>query len=123
MVSLSARRLNYRLDNACRDTIAQFCSEACPSMEDVDGQVCGGAVLHCLRDMQENITDADCKKEVFYFIKMEVKDFRNDVLLAEACRQDVQTFCDKVQPGASHLHHLIRCLACTKCSFTWAWRL
>ena len=34
-----------------------------------------------------------CADEVFYFEKMEVNDFRNDVLLAEACRSDVEHFC------------------------------
>ena len=38
--------------------------------------------------------------EVFYFEKMEVNDFRNDVLLAEACRSDVDKFCRHVEPGA-----------------------
>ena len=41
-----------------------------------------------------------CFDEVFYFEKMEVNDFRNDVLLAEACRQDVDRFCKHVEPGA-----------------------
>jgi len=37
---------------------------------------------------------------VFYFEKMEVNDFRNDVLLAEACRADVDKLCKHVEPGA-----------------------
>ena len=37
--------------------------------------------------------------QVFYFEKMEVNDFRNDVLLAEACREDVDKFCKNVEPG------------------------
>ena len=37
--------------------------------------------------------------QVFYFVKMEVKDFRNDVILAEACRSDVDKFCATVEPG------------------------
>lgn len=40
-----------------------------------------------------------CADEVFYFEKMEVNDFRNDVLLAEACRPDVDRFCKHVEPG------------------------
>jgi hypothetical protein len=31
---------------------------------------------------------------------MEVTDFRNDVILAEACRGDVDKYCKDVQPGA-----------------------
>ena len=36
---------------------------------------------------------------MFYFEKMEVNDFRNDVLLAEACRSDVDKLCRHVEPG------------------------
>jgi len=38
-----------------------------------------------------------------YFKKMEVTDFRNDVLLAEACRDDVDELCNKVKPGRRQL--------------------
>ena len=41
----------------------------------------------------------ECQEEIFYFEKMEVNDFRNDVLLAEACRTDVETHCKNVKPG------------------------
>ena len=37
-------------------------------------------------------------------------DFRNDVLLAEACRADVQKFCRKIEPGGP-THALV--LACS----------
>lgn len=37
--------------------------------------------------------------QVFYFEKMEVNDFRNDVLLAEACRTDVDKYCKHIEPG------------------------
>ena len=46
----------------------------------------------------------ECQDEIFYFEKMEVNDFRNDVLLAEACRTDVDKHCKNVQPGELHLH-------------------
>lgn len=56
-------------------------------------------MLRCLTDKVEEITDEECKKEVFYFQKMEVRDFRNDVILAESCRSDVDSFCSKVEQG------------------------
>ena len=90
-------RLNYRLNDACHDTITSKCGDACSS-QGVE-QPCGGTVLRCLTDKLDEITDEDCKKEVFYFIKMEVRDFRNDVILAEACRTDVDNFCADVEPG------------------------
>jgi hypothetical protein len=45
------------------------CADACTSTS-VD-QPCGGTVLRCLTEKLEEVTDAECKKEVFYFIKME----------------------------------------------------
>ena len=57
-------------------------------------------MLRCLTEKQDSIKNPECSKEVFYFEKMEVNDFRNDVLLAEACRYDVDTFCKHVEPGA-----------------------
>lgn len=40
-------------------------------------------------------------QEVEYFEKMEVRDFHNDILLAEACRTDVEQHCKKAKRGAS----------------------
>jgi golgi apparatus protein 1 len=60
---------------------------------------CGGRVLRCLTEKQDDIVSKECQAEVFYFEKMEVNDYRNDVLLAEACRRDVDKFCSNVQKG------------------------
>lgn len=38
---------------------------------------------------------------------MEVTDFRNDVILAEACRQDVEKYCKDVEPGRDVLFFVI----------------
>ncbi len=46
-----------------------MCADACTSTS-ID-QPCGGTVLRCLTEKLDEITDAECKKEVFYFIKME----------------------------------------------------
>ena len=35
---------------------------------------------------------------------IQVKDFRNDVILAEACRQDVDIHCSEVTPGDGKVH-------------------
>ena len=56
---------------------------------------------------QDSIKSRACADEVFYFEKMEVSDFRNDVLLAEACRADVDKFCKHVEPGALHTSPLL----------------
>jgi Golgi apparatus protein 1 len=47
------------------------------------------------------VTSEECQKEIFYFEKMEADDYRNDPLLAEACRPDVEEFCNDVEPGAA----------------------
>lgn len=60
---------------------------------------------------QDSIKSRACADEVFYFEKMEVSDFRNDVLLAEACRADVDKFCKHVEPGALLILPLLLCLS------------
>lgn len=55
--------------------------------------------LWLLQDKQDNITSSACQEEVFYYQLMEVTDFRNDVILAEACRTDVEKYCKDVEPG------------------------
>lgn len=64
------------------------------------GQSCGGRVLRCLTEKQDQLSSQACKDEVFYFEKMEVNDYRNDVILAEACRTDVDKHCKSVPKGA-----------------------
>lgn len=100
-------RLNYRLTVACQDTIQDKCADACSSSS--IEQPCGGTVLRCLTDKVEEISNEDCRKEVVYFQKMEVQDFRNDVILAETCRNDVDQFCSDVQAGESILQILLSC--------------
>jgi Golgi apparatus protein 1 len=36
---------------------------------------------------------------VFYYTKMEVENYKNDIILAEACREDVDKYCANVEPG------------------------
>ncbi|KAK9838535.1 hypothetical protein WJX81_005974 [Elliptochloris bilobata] len=98
-------RLNYRLNVACKADIDALCTEECSPYL---GQACGGRVLRCLTEKQDSITSKACKDEVFYFEKMEVNDFRNDVLLAEACRSDVDKFCKHVEPGEGRVHQCLR---------------
>ncbi len=80
--------------NNCSD-IDTLCHDICP----LQSQSCGGRVLRCLTDKYNDLQSKECSAEVFYFLKMEVNDFRNDVILAEACRTDVDRFCKHVQPG------------------------
>ena len=65
-------------------------------------------MLRCLTEKQDSIKAKACADEVFYFEKMEVSDFRNDVLLAEACRADVDKYCRHVEPGQHRPPHTPR---------------
>jgi hypothetical protein len=87
-------RLNWRLNHACEADINKLCPTMC-----TPGRPCGGLVLQCLQEKQDNITNSDCQEEVFYYQLMEVSDFRNDVILAEACRTDVDSYCKEIEPG------------------------
>ena len=48
--------------------------------------------MRCLTEKRDQIKDEACQKEVLYFEKMEVTDYRNDVILAAACRRVVVTW-------------------------------
>jgi len=98
-------RLNYRLAKSCKADIDALCASSCKSDE---GQVCGGAVLRCLTERRDEIKSDACKQEVVYFEKMEVTDFRNDVILAAACRADVEKHCPDVEPGEGRVHECLR---------------
>lgn len=98
-------RLNWRLNNACKADINTLCADIC---NPGSGQPCGGLVLQCLQQKQDNITASACQEEVFYYQLMEVTDFRNDVILAEACRNDVEKYCKDVEPGEGRVHQCLR---------------
>lgn len=61
--------------------------------------MCGGVILRCLSTQLEQITSDACAKEVRYFQMMETNDFNNDVIMAAACRKDVETYCANVTAG------------------------
>lgn len=56
-------------------------------------------MLRCLTQKKDEIKSEACRKEVFYFEKMEVSNYHNDVILAAQCRADVDKFCKDVPPG------------------------
>lgn len=91
-------RLNWRLNHACEGEIEKLCPNTCSTQPGAQ-MPCGGLMLQCLQDKQDNITSQACQDEVFYYELMEVTDFRNDVILAEACRNDVEAYCKDVEPG------------------------
>jgi len=110
-------RLNFRLKQACEHDVARLCPDACVNATTTvvsetgvgtGPQACGGKALRCLTEKLEDVQSDACANEVIYFEQMEVADFRNDILLAEACRQDVAKYCKKVEPGEG------RTLACLR---------
>lgn len=60
-------------------------------------------MLRCLTEKRDEIKSSACRKEVYYFEKMEVSNFHNDVILAAQCRGDVDKFCKDIQPGMQAL--------------------
>ena len=65
-------------------------------------------MLRCLTDKIDDIDDEACKKEVYYYEKMEVSNYNNDILLAEACRTDVEKFCNNIEAGEGRVHKCLR---------------
>ena len=98
-------RFNFNLAKACKEDVSTLCKDAC-NLE--QGQLCGGSVLRCLTEKRDEIKSDACRSEVSYFEKMEVEDFRNDVILAAACRNDVGKFCSDVEPGEGRVHQCLR---------------
>lgn len=56
-------------------------------------------MLRCLTEKRDELSSEQCRKEVYYFQKMEVSNYHNDVILAAQCRADVEKFCKNIQPG------------------------
>lgn len=53
-----------------------------------------------MTDNVASIKAQNCAKEVYYYQKMEVSNYKNDIILAEACRSDVDRFCYNIPAGA-----------------------
>jgi Golgi apparatus protein 1 len=51
-------RLNWRLNSACEADTQKLCPNMCSS---TPGVTCGGLVLQCLQDKQDNITSQACQ--------------------------------------------------------------
>ncbi|GFH10065.1 uncharacterized protein HaLaN_05313 [Haematococcus lacustris] len=85
-------RLNARLATACVKDISQLCPGQCQAQDGERG----------------SLTSPACQQEVLYFAKMEVSDYRNDVILALACRADVDRLCGEVEPGEGRVHQCLR---------------
>ncbi|GFH23194.1 uncharacterized protein HaLaN_20773, partial [Haematococcus lacustris] len=98
-------RLNYRLKKNCESDVKKICPNVCST---ADGSVCGGKVLRCLTDNIESINAEACRKEVYYYEKMEVENYKNDIILAEACRADVEKLCANVEAGEGRVHKCLR---------------
>lgn len=63
-------RLNRRLASACESDVPALCADECDFFSH---EACGGRVLRCLTKKRAQIKKSACKKEVFYFMKMEAR--------------------------------------------------
>ena len=70
-IDLYVHRLNFRLNQACKDVLNEMCTDVCVDPENQD-KACGGTVLRCLADKIDDVNDDACKQELLYFQKMEV---------------------------------------------------
>ena len=67
---------------------------------------------HCINKHADSTHSYLCiVQEVQYYQKMGIENFRNDPILADACRADVDKYCSKTQPGAQQTawHTLAPC--------------
>ena len=56
-----------------------------------------------LGDEQTSLSMRNC--DVLLLV-LQVRDFRNDVILAEACRVNVDQFCADITPGEGKVHQV-----------------
>jgi hypothetical protein len=57
-------------------------------------------MLHCLSSLVEDpALEEECRSELRYFQRMQVRSFGNDAALAEACRTDVEQLCGGEEDG------------------------
>lgn len=105
-------RLDYRLNKECDMDIDVLCGDVCSPFQ---GQACGGVVIKCLRDAQDNITSDACKTELFAAEKRMGNDYRTDSVLNKACTEDVGKYCADVEPGMGRVH---TCLMANKAALS-----
>lgn len=99
---------DVKLASACKADAEKFCNDSTLYPEP-------GAVLTCLREVEEKLDDA-CKKEVFRTKEQSSKDFALDAMLHELCEEDATTLCNDVKPGEGRVQE---CLRKKRSSLSW----
>jgi len=92
--------LNLVLAGTCKDDAEKYCNDSALYPEP-------GAVITCLREVEEKLTPA-CKDEVFKQKQEASKDFVADAMLNELCTDDAAALCDGVEPGGGRVQECLR---------------
>ncbi|KAL3859182.1 hypothetical protein ACJMK2_009412 [Sinanodonta woodiana] len=85
-------RLNPSLQNSCRMDIEKFCKTVIEKNK--DDQLMEGEVIQCLKQrFVKKMLSKKCTDEIYEIIKEAAKDYRQDPVLAKACKTEIQMYC------------------------------
>ncbi|KAL3859180.1 hypothetical protein ACJMK2_009410 [Sinanodonta woodiana] len=85
-------RLNPSLQNSCKMDIENFCKTVIEKNK--DDQLMEGEVIQCLKQrFVKKMLSKKCTDEIYEIIKEAAKDYRQDPVLAKACKMEIQMYC------------------------------
>ncbi|KAK3610023.1 hypothetical protein CHS0354_032371 [Potamilus streckersoni] len=88
-------RLNPSLQSSCKMDIEKFCKSVVDNNK--DDQSMEGEVIQCLKQrFVKKLLSKRCTDEIYAIIKEAAKDYRQDPVLAKACRKEVRGLKGKV---------------------------
>jgi len=91
---------DVKLAVACKSDVEKFCNDSNIYPEP-------GAVLTCLREVQDKLTPM-CSAEVLRTEVEAAKDFKVDAMLSELCSADAELLCKDVPPGEGAVQYCLR---------------
>lgn len=97
---MEARTQDFRLDPAlradCKEEMNKFCPYQMKSMTEVKSDASG--VVECLQDYSDDIENPACKAAVARTFSRGSANIRFAVVMAKACKDDRDKFCQAVPP-------------------------
>jgi len=91
---------DIRLATHCKQDVVKFCNDSNIYPEP-------GAVLTCLREVKEKVSEA-CQEEITRTQIQAAKDFAVDAMLNELCTADAEALCADVTPGGGRVQYCLR---------------
>lgn len=104
-------RLNPVLQSACQDDISEFCEHITAWGPDAGRTSYQGQVIACLKENTKELNNDACRTEITRMMRSGAEDFRNNVVLANKCKEEVAKFCKDIKPGSARV---IGCLSSHK---------